>query len=60
LLLARVITILPRYWKQYILCPFGMHQHTAVSLRRVEAVNLTQAGLGLLSGHCCGQVEGEA
>jgi len=34
--------------------------HTALSLRRVEAVKLGQAGVGLLSGHCCGQVEGEA
>ena len=60
LILARVTTILPRCWEQYILCPFGMHQHTAVRLRRVEAVKLAQAGLGLLSGHSCEEVEGEA
>ena len=58
LLLARVTTILPRYWEQYILCFFGMHQHRAVSLRRVEAVKLAQVGLGFLSGHWCEQVEG--
>ena len=60
LLLARVTMILPRYWEQYILCPFGMHQHTAVSFRRVEAVKLAQVGLGLLSGHLCEEVEREA
>ena len=59
LLLAWVTTILPHCWEQYILCPFGMHQRTAVNLRRVEAVKLAQAGFGLLSGHWCEEVEGE-
>ena len=30
LLLARVTTIPPHYWEQYILCAFSMHQQTAV------------------------------
>jgi len=34
---------------------------TAVSLRRVEAVKLAQAGFDdFFSGHACEQVEGEA
>jgi len=47
--------------EQYILCPFrDASDIQLLNLRRVEAVKLGQAGFGLLSGHSCEQVEGEA
>ena len=52
MLLARVTAIPPHYWEQYILCPFGMHQHTAVSLRRVEAVKQDRLGWDFLVNTC--------
>jgi len=60
LLLARVTTILQRYWEQYMLCFSACISHTAVRWRRVEAVKLDNSGLGLLIVHWCEQVEGEA
>jgi len=65
LLLDRVTTIMSRYLEQHILCPFDMHQHTAVSLRRGEAVKLegwvwdclAGTGVSRSKGKCDGNKE---
>jgi len=62
LLLARVTTIIPLYFpgNSTFYASFGMHQSDKLSNLKSRGREARQAGFGLLSGHRCGQVEGEA
>ena len=62
MLLARVTTILPRYLpgNSTFYAPFGMHQ-TTVGFEESRGCEASAGWVwGLLSGHWCEQVEGEA
>jgi len=59
--LARVTTIPPRYHPGTVnsMPLSACISQRAVSVRRVGAVKLAQAGFGLHSAHWCDQVEGK-